>query len=190
MNRHSIAFLALFFAPLGCKASFSSVYQPKNILAEAPHGSPYTKSQIAKAIYRGFLSKGWSLLEQTDEVIMGRLRWLEHDVTVKIPFDERSYEIIPVSISKGLRDDSKNASEELVHRRYNHWVNMLDKAIRTSLLSQRITSLPIIESEGAVVITEQPLVLNAPVPPTSSSTSATTENTNSALSTPETAPKP
>lgn len=121
----TICCLALF-ALSGCKA------KPVLNVHDAPvpqaTGEHLTMKQVEKAIFEAGSGRGWVMQAKEPGVIIGNITVRgKHHATVKITYDETSYNIDYVS-SRNLK--YKNGK---IHRSYNTWVNYLDQDIRAKL---------------------------------------------------------
>jgi hypothetical protein len=95
------------------------VYQPTSTVPTAA-----ARPDLRAAILAGLATKGWRVAREGPGVIEATVRAGGHTATVAIRYGGNQYSIQYVSSSEGLKYDG-----ETIHRRYNHWVRLLDDAI-------------------------------------------------------------
>ena len=108
----------------GCKS------EPMYEVAQAPVISLGNKSpsmdEVTKAILRAGIVIGWQMSPETPGRITGRYVRGQHNATVDVTYDTKTYSI-------RHRDSSLGDGSGQVHRIYNSWVQSLDRSIRAEL---------------------------------------------------------
>lgn len=82
-----------------------------------------TLEQVADAIKRAGISKGWQMVETGPGTIEGRLNLRTHVAVVTITFDTKMFSVA-YKDSTDLKYDGST-----IHKNYNSWVQNLEKAI-------------------------------------------------------------
>lgn len=77
-----------------------------------------------KAIRAGLADKSWKVVSDEPGLIVASIQAGGHSAKVKIKYDAKRYSIHHLESSPGLGYDGSS-----IHRRYNHWINLLRKAI-------------------------------------------------------------
>ncbi len=103
------------------------VEAPINNINEAPvptkSGEQLTTQQVADAVYKGCMDKGWHAEKKSPGHMVATLDHGKLMAQVDIYYDNKSYSI--------KYKDSRNMrhSGDVIHRRYNGWIHYLDQAI-------------------------------------------------------------
>ena len=97
------------------------VYNVTSATMASPPGA--TQEQVAIAIKRAGLSKGWQMIDKGPSEIEGRLNLRSHLAVVSITFDTKQFSIT-YKDSNNLKYDGST-----IHRNYNGWVQNLEQAI-------------------------------------------------------------
>jgi hypothetical protein len=97
------------------------VYNVTSATMASPPGA--TQEQVATAIKRARLSKGWQMIDKGPSEIEGRLNLRSHLAVVSITFDTKQFSIT-YKDSNDLKYDGST-----IHRNYNGWVQNLEQAI-------------------------------------------------------------
>jgi hypothetical protein len=96
----------------------------------APRGQIHTWQAVRDAIIRSLLGRSWQVDREGADGIVATIVSKGHSATVLIQFDAQSYAISYLDSSPGLKFNGG-----AIHRRYNEWVDRLDKTIRKQLAS-------------------------------------------------------
>ena len=94
----------------------------------APHGQTHTLQAVRDAIIRSLLGRSWQVDREGPDGIVATIVSKGHSATVLIQFDAQSYAISYLDSSPGLKFNGG-----AIHRRYNDWIDRLDKTIRKEL---------------------------------------------------------
>ena len=128
MNRLGGALLCSVFVALAAGCRSAPIYN----VTDAPvvSNKPVSTEDVEKAIIRGGATLGWQMTPVKPGTIQGTLNLAgRHIAVVDIPYSAKSYSI---RYKESVNLDY-NGTE--IHRNYNVWVQQLDNAIRTQLLS-------------------------------------------------------
>ena len=124
-----MSLLAVGFALLvGCGGALAPVLQIEQASAIGANGAPLARAQVQQVVYNALLSKGWNIDTAADGHFIATTRTGEHFATVRVDCGDGGYAIHFVAASPSLR-----FSGDRIHRRYNHWIDRLDHAIRGEL---------------------------------------------------------
>jgi len=110
----------------GCRTA------PVQNISDAPvtmSKSTHSSADVKKAIMAAGASLGWQMRDAGPGVIEGTLFLRSHMAQVTIPYTRDTYSITYKN-SSNLNYDGTN-----IHSNYNGWVQNLDNAIKTQLLS-------------------------------------------------------
>ena len=120
----------------GCFGRRAPVYTPQNAVSTAT-GAPLSVDSVRQAIVQGCLAKGWAIDQQASGIVRASVYAGGHSATVQIHYNSTGYVIQHVQSSPGLKFDG-----HYIHRRYNHWVRLLDESIKRQLLAPAPPSSP------------------------------------------------
>jgi hypothetical protein len=154
-RRRLIAFGWL--AAVACLAACGGGLAPLLNVQGAPvvtaSGQPASREVVRTAILRALAMRGWQLEREAPDGIVATVVSGGHSATVHIQYEERAYSIDYVDSSPGLKFDGSR-----IHRRYNDWIERLNRSIRMNLMGP---------PEGLQVIVAPPASGPAPYPPSS-----------------------
>ena len=123
----SIMTISLIVALAGC-ARTAPIYS----VNEAPvvvTNTGYNLTDMKNAILRAGTSLGWQMQPVDEHNIIGTLNVRKHMAQVDINYDRSNYSI-------NYRDSRElNYDGSKIHSNYNGWVQRLDQAIKTQLIS-------------------------------------------------------
>ena len=91
-----------------------------------------SSEEVREAIHRGLASKSWRVQSDDPGQITANISVSGHQATIQITYSASTYSIAHVSSSPGLKYEDEG-DREVIHRRYNHWINLLDQAIYREL---------------------------------------------------------
>jgi hypothetical protein len=117
---------------LGCAVNLAQISQPTYQLAEP---DTINSKQMADAIKIACVNASWEILEETPGLINAKATAGSLNAEVAISYSANSYKIEHKRSSRGF-----GYTGELIHRRYNQWVNRLNKHIRKQLQVIRFLS--------------------------------------------------
>lgn len=119
--------LALSFTLLFCAVTaFAASKHPDTI--STPLSVKHLKT-LQDAILKGCEDRGWIPSKSGDNEITATLDVRGHHVEVRIPYNEKGYEII----YKNSKNMNYNGQKNTIHPKYNQWTANLDKSIKTSV---------------------------------------------------------
>ncbi|MEY4582736.1 MAG: hypothetical protein RL701_7439 [Pseudomonadota bacterium] len=126
---------ALFLLPLlvACGGGLVPVLNVQNApvtTARDQSQQAPTRAVVRNAIVRALSGHAWTLTSEGPDGIVGTVMSGHHSATVHIQYDERSYSIQYVDSSPSLKFNGVS-----IRRKYNEWVDRLDRAIRANLVS-------------------------------------------------------
>jgi hypothetical protein len=112
----------------GCTtAPIQNVEQAPIVLASGK--TSVTMAEVNNAIVRAGTRLGWQMQPQAPGRLTGRLALRTHTAIVDVEHDTKTYSI-------KYRDSTNlDAKDGTIHKNYNGWVQNLDKAIRSELVS-------------------------------------------------------
>jgi len=112
-----------------CGGGLARVHNIQNAPVVVPRGQSPSTPHVRDAIIRALASRGWQLNREGPEGIVATLISGGHSATVHIQYDEHTYSIQHVDSSPGLKFNGA-----AIHRRYNDWVEKLNRSIRSLLM--------------------------------------------------------
>lgn len=136
----TIVALSLFAGNLACAPTLAPVYRPSTNVGVSPSGQPYGVEQIEQAILRGTAVKKWFIVQRGPGFMVAETAAGGHSAQVRIVYGQGGWQILHLQSTPGLRYGSDPRHGEVIHRRYNHWVRLLDDAIREEM--RALTYLP------------------------------------------------
>ncbi len=142
--------LLLALAGSACSPTLAQVYSPVETAGVNAAGVPYTAAEIDKAAVAGAQAKGWTVLSHGPGLTVAEVASGGHQARVRIVTSDRGWQIVHEQSSPGLKFHNDERHGDVIHRRYNHWVRLLDEAIRQQL------------ALGAAVAPTAPVVEAAP----------------------------
>jgi hypothetical protein len=86
-----------------------------------------TTDDVAQAVFRAGSRLGWQIEPVTPGTLRGTLKLRQHVAVVSITHDTSTFRITYQDSTK-LRYDGQQ-----IHRRYNHWVQNLERAIQMEI---------------------------------------------------------
>lgn len=145
---------------VACSPMLAPVFAPSSAAGLSPNGAPYSLAQIEQAIVQGAMSKGWTVVHRGPGVVIADVMAGGHGARVRVLFNESGWHITHEQSSPGLKFHVDERHGEVIHRRYNHWVHMLDDAIRQALVAPTAGGMVPAPAEPSV-----PAVQAAPAQP-------------------------
>jgi hypothetical protein len=128
--------LAGLLGNVACSPGLAPVYSPVTAAGLSPNGAPYTQQQVEAAVVQGSLAKGWTVVHHEPGTIVADVSSGGHGARVRILVNGGGWRIVHEQSSPGLKFRHDDRHGEIIHRRYNHWVRLLDESIRHALVTQ------------------------------------------------------
>lgn len=135
--------LLVFASVIGnlcCSPTLSRIYVPVQTAGVSPNGTPYTSDQIERAIIAGAQAKGWTVVGQTPGAVLAEIKSGGHFARVNISYNETGWRILHEQSSPGLHYQPDERHGAVIHRRYNHWIQLLEKSIQNMLVAPSFAS--------------------------------------------------
>ncbi len=138
-----VVLVAACLTLLGCSATVSPVKDITHarVSAAMPERS---MDNVKKAIIRGLATKRWTIEENEPGLLVASVSVGPHYAQIKITYDADTYSIAHADSSPSLRYDG-----ETIHRRYNHWIRLLNEAIQSQMAVQPLRARIITDDEAA-----------------------------------------
>lgn len=127
---------AIVLGNLGCSPTLAPVYVPVQTVGVGPNGAPYTAEQIERAILAGAQTRRWSVIGRSSGVVVAEIGVSSHVARVRVLYNEHGWRIAHEQSSPDLHYGMDERHGEVIHRRYNHWVRLLNQAIGNALVVQ------------------------------------------------------
>lgn len=121
---------------VACSPGMAPVYSPVTASGISPSGQPYTLEQVEMAVVQGAAAKGWTVVHRAPGLVVADVSSGGHGARVQILINEGGWRIVHEQSSPGLKHRADDRHGEIIHRRYNHWVRLLDESIRQALVTQ------------------------------------------------------
>ncbi len=120
---------------LGCSAHLAPVYSPTSPAGLDAAGHKHSVQAVHQAVMLGLSAKRWIVLKSEAQVVVARSSGGGLWATVQVEYDETGWRITHVDAARGFKRRMNSRGQEVIHRRYNHWIRLLDDSIRRSLLN-------------------------------------------------------
>jgi hypothetical protein len=146
--------VAGFAGSLSCRQPVAPVHQVSGVRLSPWNGRVLGADEVRQIIVRAATLRGWLLENEQPGVVFCKMVSGSHEAVVRVDYNSAGYSISYVDSSPGLQYDGLN-----IHRRYNHWVDALDDAIRKEFAV--VERLPTAGGEGVPVA---PTVTPPPAP--------------------------
>jgi hypothetical protein len=121
---------------VACAPNLAPVYSPSSPAGLGLNGAPYSAEQVENAVVMGATAKGWVVVQRTPGTVIADINSGGHGARVRILVTEGGWRIVHESSSPSLKYGQDATHGEVIHRRYNHWVRLLDESIRQALVMQ------------------------------------------------------
>jgi len=149
----------------GCGANMAPVLNPSDVpVVTATQGAPTTE-QVRAAIVAGLAGKGWTVQSEEGLALTAETSSGGHTASVTIQYSSTRYSITHLNSSEGLKYDGQE-----IHRRYNHWIDLLQQAINAELAKVNPAAPPSAAAQG--LPDAPPPAPTAPAPPPESAPAA------------------
>jgi hypothetical protein len=129
--------LAGLFGNVACAPNLAPVLTPTSPAGVSVSGAPYTMEQIENAVVQGATAKGWVVVQRTPGLVIADINSGGHGARVRVLVNDGGWQIVHESSSPSLKYGHDERHGDVIHRRYNHWVRLLDESIRQALLMQQ-----------------------------------------------------
>jgi hypothetical protein len=139
-----------------CGGGLAPVHNVRAPIAAA-HGRSHSLPAVHDAILRSLLGRGWEVDREGPDGIVATIVSKGHSATVLIQFDAQSYAISYLDSSPGLKFNGG-----AIHRRYNEWIDRLDKTIRKQLANSDAYPVPAAGAPPVGAYPAQPAPSTAP----------------------------
>ena len=143
---------------LACAPTLAPVYRPSTNVGLDAKGQPYSPEQVEQAILRGLSLKKWFVVQREPGSIVAENSAGGHSAQVRIVYGAAGFQILHVQSTPGLKHGSDARHGEIIHRRYNHWVNRLDQTIRDEM--RAVSFLP--HGQAAPIVVPPPAPVHTP----------------------------
>lgn len=111
-----------------CGGGLQPVHNVRHAPVVMAAGSAASPQGVHDAIMRALASRGWQLDREGPDGIVATVVSGGHSATVLIQHDAQTYSISYLDSSPGLKFNGT-----AIHRRYNDWIERLDRSIRKFL---------------------------------------------------------
>jgi hypothetical protein len=125
--------LLLALGSSACSPTLAPVYMPVETAGVNAAGVPYTAAQIDQAAASGAQAKGWTIISRAPGLTVAEVTAGGQTARVRIVSSEAGWQVLHEQSSPGLKYTADDRYGDVIHRRYNHWVRLLDEAIRQQL---------------------------------------------------------
>lgn len=129
MKKLLLICVAAFFV-IGCKSSFNTAPMMNFVDQPVPRGM--TMAKMEKCITKAGVELGWKMNKTKAGVFEATLYQREHTAVVTVTYSTSAYSIVYKSSSAGLYADENGK----IHKRYNTWVNNLDRQINREITEE------------------------------------------------------
>jgi hypothetical protein len=127
----------------GCGANLAPVLNPTDVpVVTATQGAPTTE-QVRAAIVSGLVEKGWTVQSEEGMALTAQTSSGGHTAAVTIQYSSTRYSINHLNSSEGLKYDGQS-----IHRRYNHWIDLLQQTINEQLAKVHSDAPPAAAAQG------------------------------------------
>lgn len=128
--RWALTSLLIALTLAACGGGLAPVYNIRNAPVVTGRGQVAEPLEVRDAIMRALAARGWQVDREGPDGIVATIVSKGHSATVLIQYNPSAYSISYLDSSPGLRFNGA-----AIHRRYNEWVERLDKTIRKLLAS-------------------------------------------------------
>lgn len=139
MKLNFLLYVGMFsLASLGlsaCQPSLAPLYAPTTTAGIHSSGASYTANEIKAAVLSGLQAKNWHLVTTKEGRIEAETTSGRHTARVVVSYNASGWSIGYISSSPGLKYQHDPQHGTIIHRRYNHWIRMLNEAIGHALVS-------------------------------------------------------
>jgi len=137
VDRPAIFFMLFSTLTLSGCFNLAPVRDVRDSPIAVPRNVERSEAVVRDGIVRGLTAKGWSIEGESGPTLIASVTGGGHWAKVRIDYTAHAFSITYQDSSPGLRYDG-----ESVHRRYNHWVHLLERAIRKQLANARPDAAP------------------------------------------------
>lgn len=116
-----------------CRPAHAPVYAPTTEAGMQASGGQFTAKEIQTAVFGGLQAKGWRIMSQKNGEVEAETTSGGHTARVLVRYNATGWSIGYVSSSPGMKYQHDSKHGPIIHRRYNHWVRLLDEAIQRAL---------------------------------------------------------
>ncbi|TPV94293.1 MAG: hypothetical protein B7733_16015 [Myxococcales bacterium FL481] len=130
---HAILLAATVSVAPACAPHLQVVHAPHSPAGLGSDGEPRSVEQVEAAVLEGLSRKGWVVLDRIDGQVRAQVSAGAHQATVRVDYSAEAWSIAHEATSAGLKHGVDSQNREVIHLRYNHWIRLLDDAIRQAL---------------------------------------------------------
>lgn len=131
LMRSSVLLIGIMFlAAMGCRGG-GQIYNVQNAPITTATGKGVTLDQVTKAIIEAGTERKWTMAVVKPGLIVGTLNVRSHQAVVDIAYNTKSYSIT----YKDSTNLKYNAEQKTIHENYRSWIQYLDNAIKTRLVT-------------------------------------------------------
>ncbi|MCP4601478.1 MAG: hypothetical protein GY847_13330 [Proteobacteria bacterium] len=123
--------IVCFLLPLGCRPHLAPINNKFDVPMYSPPGITPALEENHSIIALGIGAKGWHITSEESGRIVAEYSAGEHTATVAVTYDQNKYSITRMDSSPSFKFDGIS-----IHRRYNSWINHLDKSIQMQFYDQ------------------------------------------------------
>lgn len=120
--------IAACVALAACGGGLAPVHNVQHAPVITAGGQQPSAQQVRDAIMRALLSRGWQVDREGPDGVVATTVSRGNSATVLVQYDARAYSISYLDSSPSLKFNGSS-----IHRRYNDWIDKLDKTIRKLL---------------------------------------------------------
>ena len=126
----TLALIVMTVGLVGCKGP-GVLYQVRDAPIRTATGKQPSLEEVQKSIIAAGSGLGWQMTVVKPGEIIGTLNIRSHQAIVSIPFTTAQYGIL----YKDSTNLKYNAEKQTIHDSYSIWIQRLDKAIRSWLIT-------------------------------------------------------
>jgi hypothetical protein len=142
-----------------CGGGLVPVHNIQNAPIIAARGQAPNTQEVRDAIMRALVSRGWQVDREGPDGVVATMVTRGNSATVLVRYDSRAFSISYLDSSPGLKFNGAS-----IHRRYNEWVEKLEKSIRKLLADvDHHPAQAAVPPPGAAASTPPPAAEAAPV---------------------------
>lgn len=130
MRSSALVIGLILLTTIGCRGG-GQIYNIQNAPITTASGKAVTLDQVAKAIIEAGTERKWSMAVVKPGLIVGTLNVRSHQAVVDIAYTTKNYSIT----YKDSTNLKYNAKQNTIHENYRSWIQYLDNAIKSRLVT-------------------------------------------------------
>lgn len=144
--RHALIAAVLALCVVGilgnvaCGGRLPPLYVPTSPAGISAAGVPFTAQQVEEATVQGAIAHGWKVVHRAPGLVIADIAVGGHGARVRILSDATGWRIEHEQSSPSMRWSVHPRHGQVIHRRYNQWVKILDDSIRRALYSPVVSA--------------------------------------------------